>query len=163
LDSIPLKQIVTRNIDIFGMRGEPVTRAEIVDEILREAPDEVWSFKDSQWAKRLAISEEVKSVMQTPLSKMVIEECRVKLPYEVAQALEKLPGWICISAGGGRNALHIWALKASPDHFLANVKLKRKKGEETIQQAQRSEEARNILLDAGVKCLEQLFALEAAQ
>jgi rhodanese-related sulfurtransferase len=76
-------------------------------------------------------------------------------PAELRQTLGKIPSWIAIEEG--HDALWMFALKASRQHWEANARLKEKKAKQTIDRANVSMDVARFLSAHGFRSLEDLL------
>jgi hypothetical protein len=106
------------------------------------------------------IGTEVTRQFKAPLSEHAAEYVLPKsAPAEIVAAFGKIPEWIAIDEGG--DALWIYALKARPEHWLANARLKDRKAQQTIAKANFSMDIARLLMAHGYSSLGSLFATKA--
>jgi len=159
--SLPLQQTIDRVMGIYGMRG-PATRADIVEQILNEAPLEYFSLTDNREGHRLLMLKEVKTRMNSLLPKDVNDRLKIHIPEGLAADIDALTSWICISERGGVGALHVMTMKATRANWQANGGLKDFVIELTQASRRLSADIDNMLAHTGAKCLGDLMVEKAA-
>lgn len=78
-------------------------------------------------------------------------------PPEIVKTLGKVPAWIAIEDRA--NALWMYALKASANHWRINFSLKERKAQQTIARANESLEIAEFLSKSGYSSLGQMFGI----
>jgi hypothetical protein len=102
------------------------------------------------------IGVEVARQFKQPLSEHATDYILPKTaPIEIIDAFGKLPEWIAIEEGS--DAIWMYALKARAEHWKANFEMKQRKGLQTLQRANISQEIELFLERYGFKTLEDVF------
>ncbi len=159
MESKPVKQAVAMALDTIGME-RPVTRREIAQEVMRLNPP--WSVSDEYDAREASYMREVTVQMNAPHSPGFIKHSLGHIPEEHRATFTDVSYFICISPGGGRNALHIRTMLATKEQCEANFALKDHIAEATRVSRDQSREICELLGSTGAVCLADLMSSEAA-
>lgn len=162
MHSKPLRQTIDITLDTMGMSG-PVKRRDVAEAVMRSTPDEYWAEADKRDARLAYIQSAVTTRMNEVHSPEYVGQYLHNVPKDVREALTSVPRFICITPRGGRDAVHVLAVMATPDQWLANFNLKNKVVEATTQSRERSRDMHDLLAKHAASCLLDLFACEAAE
>jgi hypothetical protein len=109
-------------------------------------------------ARRL-IEGEVRRQFKKSLPPNVKTAILHNFPKNIRAEIDRLPAWICIEDGMG--AIHVPAIKATPQQWLANAALKIKKADQARAAGNKSLTIGRFLEQMGADCLEHLVGAVA--
>lgn len=162
MESKPLRQLIDTTLDTAGMSG-PFRRRDIAERVYRSAPDDYWTLADAKEARVSWLMDVLHTRMTETHSQQFIDQYFSHLPDEVIGLLGAIPRFICISAGGGREAEHVMSVMATPEHWDANFKLKDRIAKATMAKRNEARSVRDLLVANRVQSLMEFVQREAAE
>ena len=121
--SKPLRQAVSLALDVLSEKG-PITRRQVVDEVLKRTTTDHWSIDDESQARANFLMGEVAQQMSEAHSDKFLDDHDIRVPESLRPLFNKMPRFICVSPRGGRDAEHVTALSATVADWEANAQLK---------------------------------------
>lgn len=154
MGSKPLKQKVSLVLCTMGMRGDAVTKRDVVKAVNDSASNEDFDIMDIRWARELIIEREVTIQMKAPLPDNVLTKLRGAIPADLVPILDGSSGWICL--GKGRDAPWVFSFTASPEDWQLSADLKTEHANNTRKAANRDRDIANFLAARGMKSLSEI-------
>lgn len=157
ITSKPLRQLIELTLDTHSMRG-PIIKADLKDEILSAAPDEIWALADLKEARGLIVMGMLTHLMNRPLPDEAIALILKSpaVPDKYRKALAGLPRYICINSGGKKSE-HSLTLVASLEHWRSNTIMKGTLEKEVRVSKNVSRNMEDLLAWAGKENLAELL------
>ena len=167
MHSKELREAIDITLDSMGMQG-PIKRRDVARRVLMICPRDQWAQADVVESDLAYMQTLVMQRMNIPHSEDFINRHMAALPDDVRAILGKIPRFICITAGGGSGSEHVMAINATKEHWLANIRLKKRVADAAFISLDQSQRIRDMLEHMGADSIADMakgkvIDMEAAQ